>query len=354
MISDFVISGFRVIITTEELITYNLQLTTYNLQLTTQLKKKCYFMKSLCFLLISLNSLFLFSCKGKENNIEADTAKAEVQTPVTVTAIKNEPLAEYVELNAMSSYLQSSFIKSTANGYLKSAEVKLGQFVHAGQLTFVMQTKEAKALGNTINALDPSFKFSGLIRINASQTGYITAVNHQPGDYVQDGEQLAILSDAKSFGFLLNLPYELKPYLMNNKTIEIVLPDKTTLRGTVAHVMPAVDSVSQTQAVLIRVNSAASIPQNLVGRVRIIKNQKSSAPSLEKEAVLTDDSQSSFWVMKMIDSTTAVKVPVTKGMESGDRVEIVSPSFSASDKILLKGNYGLGDTAKVRIVKGEE
>lgn len=312
-------------------------------------------MKKVCFIPFCLAILLLFSCKSKPGTATggADTATAEAGTPVTVTTIGNEQLTEYVELSAMSSYLQSSFIKSTANGYVKSAYVKLGQFVHAGQLAFLMQTKEAKALGNTISSLDSSFKFSGLIRINASQTGYITAVDHQPGDYVQDGEQLAILSDSKSFGFLLNLPYELRPYLIKNKTVDIVLPDKTILKGTVAHVMPAVDSVSQTQGVLIKVNAASSIPQNLIGKVRIVKNAKSNVPSLPKGAVLTDESQSNFWVMKMIDSVTAVKVPVTKGMESGDRVEIMRPVFKASDKILLKGNYGLPDTAKVKIMKGE-
>lgn len=311
-------------------------------------------MKKISFITFFLATLILFSCKGKSAATEADTATtAEVQTPVTVTTIGNEQLSEYVELNAMSSYLQSSFIKATANGYIKSSNVKPGQFIRAGAQAFLMQTKEAKALGNTINSLDPSFNFSGLIRISASQTGYITAVDHQPGDYVQDGEQLAVLSDAKSFGFLLNLPYELRPYLGKNKTVDVVLPDKTVLKGTVAHMMPTVDSVSQTQAILIKVNAGASIPQNLIGKVRIVKNQKSSVPSLPKAAVLTDESQENFWVMKMIDSATAVKVPVIKGMESGDKVEIVRPVFTASDKIVLKGNYGLPDTAKVKIMKGD-
>lgn len=294
--------------------------------------------------------LFAGSCKSKEAPEETAVAE-EVRTPVTVTSVSNESLSEYAELNAISSFLQSSFIKATANGYINSSNVKLGQFVRAGQPAFIMQTKEAKALGNTINSLDPSFRFSGLIRINATQTGYITSVDHQPGDYVQDGEQLAILSDSKSFGFLLNLPYELRAYLTQNKTVEVVLPDKTVLKGSVARIMPTVDSVSQTQAVLIKINSSSPVPQNLIGKVRIIKNAKNNAPSLPKAAVLTDESQSSFWVMKLIDSATAVKVPVTKGLETADWVEILQPAFLPADKIVLTGNYGLPDTAKVKIVK---
>jgi hypothetical protein len=115
--------------------------------------------------------------------------------------------------------------------------------------------------------------------------------------------------------------------------------------------MPAIDSVSQTQQVLIKVPSATKIPENLIARVRILKYQKSNAISLPKAAVLSDEAQSNFWVMKMIDTITAVKVPVIKGMETADRVEIVRPQFSANDKILLSGNYGLPDTARVKIVK---
>lgn len=298
-----------------------------------------------------LVTLLLFSCKSKDTPVEAEAPTDEVQTPVTVTAIATETLTEYVELNAMSTFLQSSFIKSTAIGYIKTSNVKPGQFINAGKVAFIMQTKEAKALGNTINSLDPSFKFSGIIKIYATQTGYITSVDHQVGDYVQDGEQLAVLSDAKSLGFLLNLPYELRPYLANNKTLDVVLPDKTILKGTVSRIMPTVDSISQTLGVLIKVSASTTIPQNLVGKVRIIKYAKSNVASLEKEAVLTDESQINFWVMKMIDSVTAVKVPVIKGIESGNRVEIIKPVLSPNDEVVLKGNYGLPDTAKVKIVK---
>jgi hypothetical protein len=56
--------------------------------------------------------------------------------------------------------------------------------------------------------------------------------------------------------------------------------------------------------------------------------------------------------MKLIDSATAVKVPVRKGIETKDRVEILEPVFSPGDKILVTGNYGLPDTAKVKVEVG--
>ena len=297
----------------------------------------------------------LLSCKSKEaGSAEEEQATEETQTPVTVTHIERGDLIEYVELNATSVYQQSNFIKASSNGYLKSVNVKLGQQIQSGQLAFTLQTKESKALGSTINDLDPSFHFSGMINIKATTGGYIQELNHQAGDYVQDGEQLAVLSDAKTFGFVMNVPYEWRQFVGTGKALDIILPDKSVLKGVVSSILPNVDSVSQTQSVFIRINSPGMIPQNLIGKVRIPKLQRNNTVSLPKSAILADETQANFWVMKMIDSVTAVKVPVIKGLETSDRVEIIRPAFTDQDNILLTGHYGLGDTAKVKIENPKE
>ena len=168
---------------------------------------------------------------------------------------------------------------------------------------------------------------------------------------MQDGEQLAVISNQNSFVFLLNLPYELRPYLPLNKTLDLLLPDGQRLKGTVSSMMPSVDSASQTQAIVIKVSSKTSIPEYLVAKVRLIKSLKSSSASLPRAAILTDEAQTYAWVMKLIDTATAVRVDIKQGITANDMVEILSPKFSASDKILLSGNYGLPDTAKVIIIK---
>jgi len=78
---------------------------------------------------------------------------------------------------------------------------------------------------------------------------------------------------------------------------------------------------------------------------------RDQAISLPRAAVLSDETQTNFWVMKMADSVTAVKIPIKKGIETRERIEILSPVFSANDKIILSGNYGLPDTARVSIIQ---
>lgn len=294
----------------------------------------------------------LSSCSSnKKSDDDDDASKVEAQTPVTVTTVDQNGMTDYIDLNATSVFLQKNYVKSNANGYIVKVNAQQGQYVNAGQVLFVVKTKEAQSIGNSINILDTTFKFSGVNRIKASKYGYISQVNHQLGDYVQDGEALATISDRSSFVFLMQMPYELRQYVSLNKNIQLTLPGGKTLDGHVSAFMPSVDTVAQTQPVVIRVSDNQQIPENLVAKARVVKSQKGSTQSLPKEAVLANETQTDFWVMKLINNTTAVKVPVKKGIESGDKIEILSPKFSAQDKIVVTGNYGLPDTAKVKIVQ---
>ncbi|MCL2649889.1 MAG: efflux RND transporter periplasmic adaptor subunit [Candidatus Azobacteroides sp.] len=292
--------------------------------------------------------LFL-SCHSKSTDKEDE--EQETTTPVTVTHCAIGDIQEIVELNATSVFLQKNQIKATTNGYIKSVEVVHGQRVSKGQALFVLKAKEAEVLGSTINDLDTNNHFTGEMKIVANSNGFISAINYQTGDYVMEGDVLAEINDAGSLVFLMQLPYELSPYLSKNRTLKLELPNGKILTGTVSLSMPTVDPVSQTQSIVIRIPNDGSIPENLIAKVKIIKSIKKNAIALPKAAILTDETQENFWIMKMIDEEQAAKVPVRIGVESNGQVEILSPKLSPDDVILETGNYGLPDTAKVVIEK---
>ncbi len=295
---------------------------------------------------VGMVCLFFVGCNSAKTDNSNDTP--EVRTPVTVTSVSVMPLNEYIELNATSTYILQNFVKSTLIGYIQKSNIKFGDYVHAGQALFVLKTKEASAIGNAVNQLDSSFNFSGVNVIRAGASGYVMQINHQRGDYVQDGEQLAIISDANSFAFVMNVPYGDKPFVSIGKHVQIILPDAVVLDGRIASSLPLVDSVTQTQSYSIKVNAGHTIPENLIAKVKILKTSVNDAQTLPKSSVLSDETQTKNWVMKMMNDSTAVKVPVKTGIEKGDTVQIVSPQFSSHDKILSGGNYGLSDTALVK------
>lgn len=308
-------------------------------------------MKAIFYPLTVFILLSVFSCHEKGNST-AGGSPISAATPVTITSPDTAAIQEEVSFTARSSFLLKSTAKANTNGYIVSSSIHLGDVVRQGQVIFTLKTKEAESLGNTINNLDPTFNFSGINHVRSPANGYVTQLNHQNGDYVQDGELLAEIANQNSFGFILNLPYEYNRLFSKNKAVNLILPDSTVLQGFITQVMPSLDSASQTQQVLIKVPGASAIPANLIAQVTLVKNS-SKNPSLPKEAVLSDPSQQNFWVMKIINDSTAIKIPIQKGIESDARVEILSPIFTLQDKILLTGNYGLRDTAKVIIMHNQ-
>lgn len=300
-------------------------------------------------LFILLLVLFFAACKSSNDQHEAEVT--EPRTPVTVATISNVQLAEYLELNATSSFLQKWIVRSTATGYLQTANATLNKYVTGKQILFAVKTKEAQSIGNSINILDKSFKFSGINNISANVSGFISQVDHQKGDYVLDGDQLAVITDTKSFVFLMDMPYELKPFVINKKQLQMMLPDGELLMASVAGTLPSMDPSSQTQRIILKINNRQSLPENLTAKVRIVKSFSASGNSLPKAAVLTNETQTEFWIMKMLNDSIAAKVLIKKGIETKDRIEILAPILTPTDKVLITGNYGLNDTAKVQIVK---
>jgi multidrug efflux pump subunit AcrA (membrane-fusion protein) len=292
----------------------------------------------------------LSSCFGHHSEKEEEEEEEmETETPVTVTHCTIGDMMEVMELNATSVFLLKNQTKATTNGYIKSVSAMPGQRVSKGQILFVLKGKEAENLGTTFSELNADIQYTGEITITANYNGYLTEIHYQAGDYVMEGDVLAEITDAGSLVFLMQLPYELTPYLSKNKTLSLELPDGTTLTGALSMSMPVVDPVSQTQSIVIRIPNGGSIPENLIAKVKIIKNIKNNAISLPKAAILADETLENFWIMKMIDEEYAVKVPIIKCIEMDGQIEILSPELTLDDIILETGNYGLPDTAKVII-----
>lgn len=296
-------------------------------------------------LLIGISCLLFTSCKENKAEKEIDT-----RVPVTLTGIESNAISSNMDLNATATYIVKTVVKANATGYLNAVNVASNDFVTTGKALFSIKTRESKALGNTINKIDPSLNFGGAIQVRANTTGFVTAVNVQNGDYVQDGDILATINDATSFAIVLSLPYALKKQVSIGNEFPILLPDGSRLKAKVQKFMPTVDATSQTQNVMLKIIGKQEIPENLIVKVRISKQTNSNTQIVAKEAVLSNETETIFWIMKMINANTAVKIPIQKGIETLDKVEILSPHFTAEDKILLTGNYGVADTIEVKVI----
>jgi multidrug efflux pump subunit AcrA (membrane-fusion protein) len=291
--------------------------------------------------------LLLLSCKGQ---VEEETT-VEPTIPVTITTIDTTAVESYIDLNATATYLVKNVIKANATGYLSSVNVASNDYVLRGAELFSIKTRESKVLGNTINKIDPTLGFGRPIKVRANATGYVTNVNVQQGDYVQDGDALVTINDNSSFAIVLSLPYDLKNKVAVGQEFSVLLPDASTITARVQKFMAQVDAVSQTQNVILKPIGKHDIPENLIVKVRISSKANANTIALPKAAVLSNETETEFWIMKLINDTTAIKSPVERGIVTEDRVEILTPQLTKKDKILITGNYGVGDTIKVKVIK---
>ena len=297
-----------------------------------------------------LPALFIIqSCKPKVESVDEGEKAVNAKTPVTLTTVSNGLMSDSLALNGVTSFLKKNTLKSSATGYIQKVNVKVGDYVEQGQVLFSIKTKEAAAFSSP--ALDTILKFNGRFDIKATGSGIVSEVNKHEDDYVADGDQLCIIAQKSSLVFLLNVPYEFNKAVHIGEACKIELPDKSVMGGVIDSKLSAMDAVSQTESFVVKPSGDINLPENLVARIRLLKTIKSSAMVLPKEAVLTDETEEHYWVMKLINDSTAVKVAVTKGMETGGSVEITAPRFNTTDRIVLTGNYALPDTALIEIVK---
>ena len=187
--------------------------------------------------------------------------------------------------------------------------------------------------------------------INAGSAGVLTELDFHEGDYVTSGEQIAIISNPSSLRIRLNVPYEDVMKAKIGGTCNVNFPDGVDIPGIVEKSVPSVDLSTQTQAFLITLDRFENIPENLNVIVTIPFERFRNATVVPKSAVMTNVTQDSFWIMKLINDSMSVRVNVEKGIENDSVVQILQPHLETSDRILSSGAYGLPDTAEVEIVK---
>jgi multidrug efflux pump subunit AcrA (membrane-fusion protein) len=307
-----------------------------------QMKNKILIFSTLLIFLALFNS-----CKNQETTSKAP----EIIVLVTVTNIGTTIIEDFEEVSGTVSYIVKTPVKSILTGYITSVNVKTNDLIGKGKTLFTIKTKEALALGNDVNKLDASLHFGSALSIKTNTAGYVTAMNLEQGNYVQEGDILAIINDLESYGVVINVPFELKEFIKLNGFLNVYLTDGTTVSARVKQFIPSVDVSSQMQSVFLKLDIKMNLPENLIVSVRVPKSQKTAMISLPKSAVLSNEIETEYWTMKLINDSTAVKIPIEIGIKNQELIEILAPKFELKDQFLTSGNFGVGDTLKVKISK---
>ena len=274
------------------------------------------------------------------------------KSPVQITTIRNGTIDDNLILSATTVYLKRNVITSEIPAFITKVNISLGMKVNKGQVLYELQTKERKALGKQVISNDTALTNFGNIKIIASASGIITTFDkQQTGDYILEGTQLCTIAESNDLAFQINVPYEFSAFTKVGNNCTLTLPDNTIHVAHITTPLTTMNTLAQTQTILAKCDEHLFLPENLIVKVLIQKQKKGTKQIIAKPCVLSDEMMQAFWVMKLINDSTAVKVPIIIGNKNEKEIEITSPLFNLTDRIISNGNYGLADTASVRITK---
>lgn len=288
----------------------------------------------------------LISCAKEKAKIR-DTIS--IGTPVQITHPHIQDCTEYVNLNANTIFLKKEIVRATFQGFIEKIYKNIGDGVKNGDMVLTIKTKESAA-DDSIRIDLGAEMYQGSVQIRAHSDGVLTVLNYQCGDFVSEGEEIAVISNPSSLRISLNVPYQYIAHMNTENRCEIFLPDGKSFNATILKKIPSVDPASQTQTFLLHPDTPVYLPENLNVNARLPLVTVKDAVVLPYGAILSNETQDIFWIMKLIDDTTAVRIDLTKGIETDSLVQIIRPELTEADRIISNGAYGLPDTAKVVII----
>ena len=283
--------------------------------------------------------LLITSCSKKE----AEQAEQKPIVSVRAASVKLGEIESKLTFNGKTVYLKKNMVSSPISGYVRLIAVKFGDYVKKGQLLFEIQTKENKALENS------NVGNAGLIKVFAPAQGVVNTLNTtENGAYVVEGATLCTVAENQEVLVQLNLPFEFNSLVKTGETCTLVLGEDTRFSGTIYQILPTVDDANQTQQVLIKPHYNKPLPENLNLEVELLKVRHSKSYLIPRNALMTNETQTEFWVMKVVNNI-AIKVPVKKGIENDETVEVLNSGLTTTDLVISEGAYGLNDSSAVKI-----
>ena len=289
--------------------------------------------------------IIIGACTPKPQAQESEiTVKSDVEVSAPIIGNADRLLS----FQAVTKYMQTNDIRTQLTGIITQINCTVASNIRANQALFTIQPQEAAALQKS--------KFSNQILAGLSDTvfahlnGQIKSLNVQVGDFVQAGDILASCIRTNSMRIIAYIPVEQAASIEQMKRCSVILPDGTSVEGIVSGQLPSAEIQNQTQAYIIEPKKAISLAENINLNVQFAAEQLQDAVFVPESAVLGNEEQTRFWVMKLINDSICTKVTVQKGLKKDSLVQLIGSGLTINDLVISEGAYGLADSARVQIV----
>jgi membrane fusion protein, copper/silver efflux system len=262
-----------------------------------------------------------------------------------------------------------SHIHVRSSGWIEDLRIKAeGEEVAKGDLLFRFYSPEisnaqselvqALATSNSsliaasksrLNALDvpdeqisriiASGEADELVDVFAPQDGIVIGLNVAEGTHIEPGTTIFSLADLNSVWINAEVFEDEAPWLAEGAAAYVSVPflPERVWTGSVAYVYPTIDPVTRTvRARLIFDNSDMALKLNMYADVQIAAEMLQNVISIPREALI--QTGASNHVIEALGEGRFRRVAVTVGIESGERVQIIS-GLDAGTLVVTSGQF---------------
>ncbi len=300
------------------------------------------FMGFFMFLVVSCN-------RGNEKETDHERAAIDVHTATVTT----RNIVEYQDFNGVTQYQKKEILRANITGYISYLPFERGDRIQRGATFVRLRTKEQSALAEAVKIDSSLAQFAKPLRVTTNATGVITQLNVLKGDYVAEGDILAVIAQPKTLVVMVNVPFTNNNDIKVGTPCQILVPKKKAIDIIDAEVtgkLPVIDSINQTQAFLIALPDQ-QLPEKLNVQIRTVLRQDSTALSIPQGALQTNELMTQFWVLKVVNDTLAIKEKVTPQLQNDSIVQISSENVKKGDQVVTEGSYQMRDSTRVKIME---
>lgn len=245
---------------------------------------------------------------------------------------KGEPLME-VYSEELNNVKQEYLLALERRKVLDNALIDFDQVIKSAKIKLLLWgMSEAQ-----INALADIKKASLTTTVFSNQSGYITELNVQEGDYVSEGGLVIQMADLSTLWAEAQVYTSQYKSINRNGSVTVQLPDiSKEIKGKIEFENPEINADKRLNLIRITIpNQGNQLRPGMLAYV-ILKGGEKNVLSLPVDAVIRDAHGATVWVQT--GKNTFKNKMVSVGIESGDRIEIVN-GLKQGEAIVTKGAY---------------
>jgi len=188
-----------------------------------------------------------------------------------------------------------------------------------------------------VNALEKSNKAKLTTTVFSNQSGFITELNVQEGEYISEGGLIVQLADLSTLWAEAQVYTSQYSQINGNGLVTVQLPDiGKEVKGKVEFVNPEISPDKRLNLIRITIPNQGNQLRPGMSAYVVLKGGQKNVLSLPMDAVIRDAKGATVWVQT--GKNTFKNKMVTVGMESGDRIEITY-GLTQGEAVVTSGAY---------------